>query len=155
MIAQAARTRLFDIAYLSDDRKWGLGLDHVRLTTMQRTAVLFMVVMPAYLLPGAFGAFAEVQNFGRSLKANTVEKRVLSLAAIGNHVIEFIGRITFKMAIEKLIALATQNKLGITEGRLTLDESQNADNYIFKDVYYPVSGWTRFSSGSVTRVPAR
>lgn len=89
------------------NRKWGLGLDHVRLTTVQRTAVHFVVVMVAYLLLCAFGAFAEVQNFGKTLKANTVEKRVLSLAAIGNHFMDFIGRITVRMAIEKLVALPT------------------------------------------------
>lgn len=88
-------------------RKWGLGLDEVRLTTVGRTATHFMIVMVAYILLCAFGAFAEVQNFGESLKANTVEKRVLSLAAIGNHFIEFIGRITVKMAIKKLVALPT------------------------------------------------
>jgi len=89
------------------NRKWGLGLDPVKLTTVQRTAIHFMIVILAYLLLCAFGAFAEVQNFGKGLKANTVKKRVLSLAAIGNHFIDFIGRITVKMAIEKLVALPT------------------------------------------------
>ena len=88
-------------------RKWGLGLDEVRLTTVGRTATHFMIVMVAYILLCAFGAIAEVQNFGESLKANTVERRVLCLATIGNHFIEFIGRITVKMAIAKLIALPT------------------------------------------------
>lgn len=108
-IVRIYKKRMWTEAMFRDlkNRKWGLGLDHVRLTTVQRTAVHFMVVMLAYLLLCAFGAFAEVQNFGRSLKANTVEKRVLSLAAIGNHFIEFIGRATVKMAIERLVALPT------------------------------------------------
>lgn len=88
-------------------RKWGLGMDEVRLTTVQRTAVHFMIVAIAYILLCAFGAFAEAQEFGESLKANTVSNRVLSLASIGNRFLEFIGRITVKMAIEKLIALPT------------------------------------------------
>lgn len=108
-IVRIYKKRMWTEAMFRDlkNRKWGLGVDHVRLTTVQRTAVHFMVVMLAYLLLCAFGAFAEVQNFGNSLKANTVEKRVLSLAAIGNHFIDFIGRITVKMAIEKLVALPT------------------------------------------------
>lgn len=88
-------------------RKWGLGLDEVALTTVRRTATHFMIVIVAYILLCAFGAFAELQNFGESLKANTVEKRVLCLASIGNHFLDFIGRITVKMAIAKLIALPT------------------------------------------------
>ena len=88
-------------------RKWGLGMDEVRLTTVQRTAVHFMIVAIAYILLCAFGAFAEAQEFGESLKANTVSNRVLSLASIGNRFLEFIGRITVKMAIKKLIALPT------------------------------------------------
>jgi hypothetical protein len=108
-IVRLYRKRMWTEAMFRDlkNRKWGLGLDHVRLTTIQRTDVHFMIVAMAYLLLCAFGAFAEVQDFGESLKANTVPQRVLSLAAIGNHFIEFIGRITVKMAMEKLIALPT------------------------------------------------
>ena len=88
-------------------RKWGLGMDEVKLSTIERTEIHFLIVIIAYILLCAFGAFAEAQNFGESLKANTVNKRVLSLAAIGNRFVEFIGRITVKMAITKLIALPT------------------------------------------------
>lgn len=88
-------------------RKWGMGLDEVRLTTVQRTATHFLIVMLAYILLCAFGAFAEVQDFGEQLKANTVRKRVLSLAAIGNNFIEFIGRVTVKMAMARLAAIPT------------------------------------------------
>lgn len=88
-------------------RKWGLGIDDVRLSTVQRTACHFMVVAISYILLCAFGALAEAHNFGETLKANTVDHRVLSLATIGNNFINFIGRITVKMAIAELIALPT------------------------------------------------
>ena len=108
-IVRCYKKRMWTEAMFRDlkNRKWGLGLDHVRLTTRQRTATHFLIVMIAYLLLCAFGAFAELKNFGKSLSANTVKKRVLSLAAIGNHFIDFIGRITVKMAIEKLVNLPT------------------------------------------------
>ena len=63
--------------------------------------------MIAYILLCAFGAFAEAQNFGESLKANTVKKRVLSIAVIGYNFIDFIGRATIKMALDKLKELPT------------------------------------------------
>ena len=108
-VVKRYRKRMWTEAMFRDlkSRKWGLGLDEVRLTSVQRTAVHFMVVMLAYVLLCAFGAIAEMQHFGNSLKANTVEKRVLSLASIGNRFMEFIGRITVARAIEKLIALPT------------------------------------------------
>ena len=83
------------------------GLDEVALSNVERTQRHFMIMMLAYVFLCALGAFAKAQDFGESLKANTVSKRVLSLAVIGNHFIEFIGRITIKMAIEKLVALPT------------------------------------------------
>ena len=85
------------------NRKWGLGMDEVKLTTVQRTATHFIIVMIAYILLCAFGAFAETKNFGEQLKANTKKNRALSLAAIGNHFIEFIGRTTVSIAINKLV----------------------------------------------------
>jgi len=89
------------------NRKWGLGMDEVKLTTVQRTATHFIIVMIAYILLSAFGAFAEAKNFGEELKANTEKKRALSLAAIGNHFIDFIGRTTVAMAINKLVRVPT------------------------------------------------
>ncbi len=89
------------------NRKWGLGMDEVKLTTVERTATHFIIVMLAYLLLCAFGAFAEAQNFGGLLKANTDKKRALSLAAIGNHFIEFIGRTTVSLAMDKLVRAPT------------------------------------------------
>lgn len=108
-IIERYRKRMWTEAMFRDlkSRKWGLGMDEVRLTTVQRTATHFMVVVIAYLLLCAFGAFAELKAFGETLKANTVGKRVLSLAAIGNRFIDFIGRVTVRMAFEKLVALPT------------------------------------------------
>jgi hypothetical protein len=103
------RKRMWTEAMFRDlkNRKWGLGLDEVKLGTLQRTAVHFMIVICAYILLCAFGAMAEAHQFAETLKANTVKRRVLSLAAIGNNFIEFVERITVHMALEKLIALPT------------------------------------------------
>lgn len=89
------------------NRKWGLGMDEVKLTTVERTATHFIIVIVAYLLLCAFGAFAEAQSFGEQLKANTEKNRVLSLAAIGNHFMEFIGRTTIALAMAKLVRAPT------------------------------------------------
>jgi len=89
------------------NRKWGLGMDEVKLTTVERTATHLIIIMIAYILLCAFGAFAEAQNFGEQLKANTEKNRALSLAAIGNHFMEFIGRTTVSLAMNKLIATPT------------------------------------------------
>ena len=89
------------------NRKWGMGMDEVRLTTVERTATHFIIVVIAYLLLSAFGAFAETRNFGEQLKANTDKSRALSLAAIGNHFIDFIGRTTVAMAIASLVSAPT------------------------------------------------
>lgn len=85
------------------NRRLGLGMDDVKLTTLRRTAVHFIIVMIAYLLLCAFGAFAEDQDFGEQLKANTETSRALSLAMIGNHFLEFIGRTTVRIAMCKLV----------------------------------------------------
>ncbi|MCP4645259.1 MAG: IS4 family transposase [bacterium] len=89
------------------NRKWGLGMDEVKLTSLQRTATHFIIVIVAYILLCAFGAFAETKNFGEQLKANTAKNRALSLAATGNLFIEFIGRTTVAMAILKLVRTPT------------------------------------------------
>lgn len=108
-VVRLYKKRMWTEAMFRDlkSRKWGLGLDDVALSTVQRTAVHFVIVILAYILLCAFGAIAEVRDFGESLKANTVEKRVLSLAAIGNRFIDVVGRITVKMAIAQLVALPT------------------------------------------------
>lgn len=108
-IVNLYRKRMWCEAMFRDlkNRKWGMGLDEVQLTSLERTQRHFMIMMLAYILLCAFGAFAETKNFGESLKANTVNKRVLSLAIIGNNFMQFIGRITVKMAIQKLVELPT------------------------------------------------
>jgi len=89
------------------NRKWGMGMDEVKLSTAERTAAHFLIVIIAYVLLCAFGAFAEAAHFGEQLKANTEKGRALSLAAIGNHFIDFIGRTTVAMAITKLVTAPT------------------------------------------------
>lgn len=89
------------------NRKWGLGMDEVKLTTVERTATHFIIVMIAFILLCAFGAFAETKHFGEQLKANTEKNRALSLATIGNNFMEFIGRTTVAMAIDKLVTAPT------------------------------------------------
>jgi hypothetical protein len=110
-VSEAKRiTRLYEKRWWTEamfrdlkSRKWGLGLDEVKLTTIERTANHFIIVMLAYVLLSAFGAFAEARNFGDKLKANTEKSRALSLASIGNYFIEFIGRTTIKMALAQLV----------------------------------------------------
>lgn len=70
------------------NRNWGLGMDHVHLTTPSRFERHFLIVALAYIFLVAFGAMAEAQGLGRKLKANTVSKRVLSLARIGNYFLQ-------------------------------------------------------------------
>ena len=108
-IGKLYKKRMWTEAMFRDlkSRKWGMGLDEVQLSSVERTQRHFAIMMLAYVLLCAFGAIAEHQNFGETLKANTVNKRVLSLAVVGNHFMEFIGRITVKMAIEKLVLLPT------------------------------------------------
>lgn len=89
------------------NRKWGMGMDEVKLTSLERTANHFIIVVIAYLLLCAFGAFAEDKNFGEQLKANTEQSRALSLATIGNHFMDFIGRTTVSMAIASLVKAPT------------------------------------------------
>ena len=76
-------------------------------SSLERTANHFIIVVIAYLLLSAFGAFAEDKNFGEQLKVNTEQSRALSLATIGNHFMEFIGRTTVSMAIASLVKAPT------------------------------------------------
>ena len=89
------------------NRKWGLGMDEVKLTTVERTATHFIIVMIAYILLCAFGAYAEAKNFGEQLKANSEKNRALSLAATGCYFMDFIGRTTIKMAMTALVIAPT------------------------------------------------
>ena len=108
-VVRLYRKRMWTEAMFRDlkNRKWGLGLDEVKLKTIERTDVHFMIIIIAYILLCAIGAIAEAHRFAQTLKANTVKQRVLSLATIGNNFIEFIGRITIGMAIKKLVLLPT------------------------------------------------
>lgn len=109
IVVSLYRRRMWTEAMFRDlkNRNLGMGMDEVKLTCLERTQNHFIVIMIAYILLCAFGAFAEAQNFGESLKANTVKKRVLSIAVIGYNFIDFIGRATIKMALDKLKELPT------------------------------------------------
>jgi len=69
------------------NRTWGLSLDATRLSEAKRHDRLFLVVALAYALLSAFGAIAEHTKLANTLKANTVDYRVMSLARIGNYCI--------------------------------------------------------------------
>jgi hypothetical protein len=108
-VVKIYKKRMWTEAMFRDlkNRKWGMGLDDVKLGTVERTAVHFIIVICAYILLCAFGAIAEAYRFAETLKANTVQNRVLSLAVTGNNFIKLIARITLRMAIEKLVELPT------------------------------------------------
>ena len=88
-------------------RKWGLGIDDVKLGDLGRTTRHFMVVAIAYILLCAFGAIAEVKDLARTLKANTVKRRTLALAAIGNNLIRWLSRTSIPRALRQLVSLPT------------------------------------------------
>lgn len=88
-------------------RKWGLGIDDVRLSDAPRTNRHFMIVALAYILLCAFGAIAEFKDLATKLKANTVKRRTLALASIGNNLIRCLSRISIPRAIRELILLPT------------------------------------------------
>ena len=85
---------------------WGLGMDHVRLTTEARLERHFLIVALAYIFLFAFGAVAEQAGLGDQLKANTVEERVLSLARIGNYFLQS-AQVAIPIAILALLELPT------------------------------------------------
>ena len=88
------------------NRDWGLGMDHVKLTTEARMDRHFMILALAYMLLVAFGAIAETQGLGDQLKANTVSERVLSLARIGNYFLQ-TAQAPIAYAITALLELPT------------------------------------------------
>jgi hypothetical protein len=65
------------------NRRWGLGLGDVRLSEPGRMDRLLLVVMLAYFFLFAYGVVAERAGLAEGLKANTVSRRVLSLATTG------------------------------------------------------------------------
>jgi hypothetical protein len=72
------------------NRELGLGMDRVCLSTVERFDRHFLVIALAYVFLCAFGAVAEVARFADQLKANTVKRRVLSLAKIGAYCVGLI-----------------------------------------------------------------
>ncbi len=84
------------------NRDWGLGMDKAKLTNPGRLDRHFLVLALAYVFLFAFGAAAESAGLGDQLKANTVEKRVLSLARIGNYFVQ-----TARLAIPNRDSSAT------------------------------------------------
>jgi len=88
------------------NRDWGLGLDRVRLSEPARHDRHFAILALAYALLCAFGAAAETLQIDRQLKANTRPERVMSLARIGNHIIQ-LARCSLEQAFTALRALPT------------------------------------------------
>jgi hypothetical protein len=88
-------------------RKWGLGIDDVKLTDAARTTRHFLVVAIAYILLCAIGAVAEMKKIARTLKANTVNRRTLALAAIGNNLYRCANRMKIQTALNALVRLPT------------------------------------------------
>ena len=88
------------------NRDWGLGMDKAKLTQPGRLNRHFLVLALAYVFLVAFGAAAECAGQGEHLKANTVEKRVLSLARIGNYFLQ-TAHLAIPIAIQALLKLPT------------------------------------------------
>lgn len=88
------------------NRDWGMGMDKAKLTTPGRLERHFLVLALAYIFLVAFGAAAEASGIHAQLKANTVEKRVLSLARIGNYFLQ-TAQLAIPIAIRAVRALPT------------------------------------------------
>jgi hypothetical protein len=65
------------------NRYFGFGMDKTRLSSASRHDNLFITLAVAFIFLSAFGAFAEKQNYDRTLKANTRTERVLNLVKMG------------------------------------------------------------------------
>lgn len=89
-IVQLYQRRMWIEAMFRDlkNRNWGLGLDHVKLSSPERNDRLFLILALAYLFLCAFGATAEKLGLAEPLKANTVRERVMNLARIGNYCVQ-------------------------------------------------------------------
>ena len=88
-------------------RKWGLGIDQVKLSNALRTTRHLLIVALAYVLLCAFGAIAETKELDRTLKPNTVARRTLALAGIGSYLITLVQRTTIQTAIQTLARVPT------------------------------------------------
>lgn len=88
------------------NRELGLGMDRVCLSTPERFERHFLILALAYVFLCAFGAVAEVARFADQLKANTVKRRVLSLAKIGAYCVGLLA-CTLEQAMDQLLKLPT------------------------------------------------
>ncbi len=86
------------------NRRWGLGLDDVELSTPQRQDRLWSVLAITYVFLCAFGAAAETEGIDEQLKANTEGNRVMNLARIGNYFLQIAS-------LSITVALAALNRL--------------------------------------------
>ena len=94
------RKRMWTEATFRDlkEREWGLGLKKVRLSEPGRHDRHFIILFLAWLFLSAAGAKAESRGWSKGLKANTSEKRQLSLMNIGFHTLNRL-----KLSLLKLV----------------------------------------------------
>jgi len=88
------------------NRELGLGMDRVCLTSPERFDRHFLILALAYVFLCAFGAVAEIARFADHLKANTVKRRVLSLAKTGAYCVGLLS-CTLQQAMDQLAKLPT------------------------------------------------
>lgn len=107
-IVRIYKRRMWTEAMFRDlkNRDWGLGLDHVRLSSPERHDRHFIIIALAYVMLCAFGAAAETLDIARQLKANTRAARVMNLARIGNWFLQ-IYKYSLTRAFAALQALPT------------------------------------------------
>ena len=86
------------------NRDWGLGADHVKLSTAARHTNHFLILMLAYLFLCALGTIAEANGLAKKLKANTAKERTLNLLRIGFYAKHKL-RCSLKSALKQLRAL--------------------------------------------------
>lgn len=86
------------------NRDWGLGADHVKLSTAARHTNHFLVLMLTYLFLCALGTIAEANGLAKELKANTAKERTLNLLRIGFYAKHRL-RCSLNRAIKQLRAL--------------------------------------------------
>ena len=107
-VVRLYKRRMWTEALFRDlkNRDWGLGLDHVRISSADRHDRHFAILALTYVLLCAFGAAAETFAIARQLKANARGDRVMSLARIGNYFLQ-LCRCPLKQAFAALQALPT------------------------------------------------
>lgn len=88
------------------NRDWGLGADHVKLSSAARHTNHFLVLMLTYLFLTALGAIAEATGFAQQLKANTAKERTLNLLRSGFYAKQKL-RCSLNKAIKQLRTLPT------------------------------------------------